>query len=178
MLAPDTGVSSYRLTMTHPDPTVEATPRTPAGGVRQLRLVVEASDYDQALTFYRDVLGLPEQAAFQGEGGARVAILDAGRATLEISNPAQKRMIDEVEVGRQIAPTLRVAFEVDDATATTAALVSAGAEELAPPTQTPWRSINARLQAPAGLQITVFHELEPLKDRTARPGFGSNSTRT
>ena len=165
--------------MTDQDRTTGATTtsRTTVG-VRQLRLVVEAVDYDQAVTFYRDVLGLPEQAAFQGKGGARVAILDAGRATLEISNPAQKRMIDDVEVGRQVAPALRVAFEVDDAVATTSTLVEAGAEEIAPPTPTPWRSVNARLQAPAGLQITVFHELEPIEDRTTRPGFGTENSRT
>ncbi|MEV0216727.1 VOC family protein [Micromonospora sp. NPDC050695] len=86
-------------------------------------------------------------------------ILDAGRATLEIANPAQKRMIDEVEVGRQVAPRLRVAFEVDDAEATTARLVAAGASEIAPPTRTPWNSLNSRLDAPADLQITVFEEL-------------------
>jgi catechol 2,3-dioxygenase-like lactoylglutathione lyase family enzyme len=51
--------------------------------VRQLRLVVEAEDYEAALVFYRDVLGLPEQEAYEGEGDARVTILDAGRATLE-----------------------------------------------------------------------------------------------
>lgn len=129
--------------------------------VRQLRLVVEATDYEEAVAFYRDVLGLTEQAAFEGEGDARVMILDAGRATLEIANPAQVRMIDEVEVGRRISPHLRVAFEVDDAVVTSRALVDAGAEELAPPTTTPWRSLNARLSAPAGLQITVFEELEP-----------------
>lgn len=127
--------------------------------VRQLRLVVEAPDFDQAVAFYRDALGLAEQAAFEGSGAARVVILDAGRATLELANPAQKVMIDEVEVGRQVAPRLRVAFEVDDAVAVTGALVAAGASELAPPTPTPWRSLNARLDAPAGLQVTVFEEL-------------------
>ena len=78
----------------------EPTNRRP---VIQMRLVVEAEDYDEAVRFYRDALGLPEEAAFEGDGGARVAILQAGRATLEIANPAQKRMIDEVEVGRQVA---------------------------------------------------------------------------
>ena len=82
--------------------------------VLQLRLIVEAEDYDEAVRFYRDVLGLTEQAAFEGEGEARVAILEAGRATLEIANPAQKRMIDDIEVGRQVAPRIRVAFEVAD----------------------------------------------------------------
>jgi predicted enzyme related to lactoylglutathione lyase len=127
--------------------------------VRQLRLVVEAEDYEAALAFYRDVLGMPEEAAFSGGDGARVAILDAGRATLEIANPAQKRMIDDVEVGRQVAPRIRVAFEVDDAEDTTDRLVSAGATEVAPPTITPWQSLNARLDAPADLHITVFQEL-------------------
>jgi catechol 2,3-dioxygenase-like lactoylglutathione lyase family enzyme len=129
--------------------------------VRQLRLVVEAEDYEEALHFYRDVLGLPEAEAYAGEGGARVAILDAGRATLELANPAQKRMIDEVEVGRPVAPKFRVAFEVADSTATTDALVEAGAELIAPPIETPWRSLNARLAGPAGIQLTIFQELDP-----------------
>lgn len=143
--------------------------------VRQLRLVVEADDYEAALAFYRDVLGLPEQAAFSGDGGARVAILDAGRATLEIANPAQKTMIDDVEVGRQVAPRLRVAFEVDDAEQTTQRLVEAGAEEVAPPTVTPWRSLNARLDAPAGLHITIFQELSTPQEREQLDGFGKQT---
>lgn len=142
--------------------------------VRQLRLVVEADDYEAAVAFFRDALGLPEQAAFSGGDGARVVILEAGRATLEIANPAQKRMIDEVEVGRQVAPRIRVAFEVDDAPAVTDRLVAAGAAEVAPPTVTPWQSLNARLDAPAGLHLTVFQELRGLDERTALDGFGAD----
>ncbi|WP_406104007.1 VOC family protein [Micromonospora globbae] len=145
--------------------------------VRQLRLVVEAEDYESAVAFFRDALGLPEQAAFSGDGDARVVILDAGRATLEIANPAQKRMIDDVEVGRQVAPRIRVAFEVDDATAATARLVAAGAEEIAPPTVTPWQSLNARLDAPADLHITVFQELRTLEERSTLDGFGTDGDR-
>jgi predicted enzyme related to lactoylglutathione lyase len=141
--------------------------------VRQLRLVVEADDYEEAVRFYRDVLGLPEEEAFEADGGARVMILDAGRATLELANPAQKRMIDDVEVGRQVAPRLRVAFEVDDTVAVTQRLADAGGQVVAPPTRTPWESLNARLDAPAGLHITVFQELETPETRSKRPGFGS-----
>jgi catechol 2,3-dioxygenase-like lactoylglutathione lyase family enzyme len=129
------------------------------GKVLQMRLVIEAEDYDQAVAFYRDALGLDEEAAFEGEGDARVMILDAGRATLEIINPAQKRMIDEVEVGRPVAPKFRLAFEVTDAAGTTETLTAAGATLVAEPTETPWRSLNARLEAP-DLQITVFQELD------------------
>ncbi len=146
--------------------------------VLQMRVVVEAEDYEEAVRFYRDVLGLHEQAAFEGVGEARVAILDAGRATLEIANPAQKRMIDEVEVGRSgVAPRIRVAFEVADGQAATARLVAAGAELVAPPTETPWRSLNSRLEAPAGLQITLFEELESLEQRSDRAGFGTDAER-
>lgn len=130
------------------------------GRVRQLRLVVEAEDYEAAVRFYRDVLGMPEELSVASEGGAHVTVLDAGRATLELANPQQKRLIDEVEVGRQVAPRLRVAFEVDDTAARAADLTAAGAVELAPPTLTPWRSLNARLEAPAGLQLTLFTELD------------------
>ena len=132
-----------------------------------MRLVVEADDYDDAVRFYRDALGLPEEAAFEGDGGARVAILQAGRATLEIANPAQKRMIDEVEVGRQVAPRMRVAFEVADSARVTDELVAAGAALVAEPTETPWRSLNARLDAPAGLHITLFQELDRARGRSA-----------
>ena len=132
--------------------------------MRQMRLVVEAEDFEEAVRFYRDVLQLPQEAAFEGAGDARVVIFDAGRATLEIANPAQKRMIDDVEVGRQVAPKMRVAFEVDDSTATTDDLVSGGADLIASVRETPWRSLNSRLAAPAGLQITLFQELDPPED--------------
>lgn len=130
--------------------------------VLQLRLVVEAADYDAAVRFYRDVLGMREEGAFtaQGHPDARVTILDAGRATLELANPEHKRAIDEVEVGRQVAPALRVAFEVADTAAVTEAAAEAGATLVAPPTETPWRSLNSRLDAPAGLHVTIFEELE------------------
>jgi predicted enzyme related to lactoylglutathione lyase len=130
------------------------------GTVRQLRLVVHAEDYEAALRFYRDVIGMPVQEAYAGDGGAQVSILDAGRATLELSNTAQVEMIDEVEVGRRVAPHFRVALEVDDAEQVTAEAVAAGAELIAPPTETPWRSLNARLAAPAGVQLTLFQELD------------------
>ena len=130
------------------------------GSVRELRLVVTADDYDAALAFYRDVLGLPERAAFTSPGG-RVTILEAGRATLEITDPPHAAYIDEVEVGRRVAGHIRVAFEVGDAAAATAQLAAAGAEVVAPPTRTPWDSLNARLEGPAGLQLTLFQELGP-----------------
>ena len=124
--------------------------------VRQLRVCVTATDYDEALRFYRDVLGLPVREAY-GERG-RVTILDAGRATLELLDEEHAAFVDEVEVGRRVAGHVRLAFEVDDAEALTRELEAAGAEVVAPPTRTPWESLNARLEGPAGLQLTLFQE--------------------
>lgn len=124
--------------------------------VRQLRVCVTAPDYDEALRFYRDVLGLPVREAYSERG--RVTILDAGQATLELLDEEHAAFVDEVEVGRRVAGHVRLAFEVDDAAAVARELEAAGAEVVAPPTRTPWESLNARLEGPAGLQLTLFQE--------------------
>ena len=128
--------------------------------VTQLRLVVETDNFDEAVAFYRDVLGMPKEFYVESEGNALVMALQAGRATLEIVNPAQRRLIDELEVGREVSRSIRVAFEVTDAASATARALEGGAELIASPTETPWRSLNSRLEAPAGLQITLFEELD------------------
>ena len=127
--------------------------------VRELRVAVTAPDYDDAVRFYRDVLGLRERAAYSSEDG-RVTILEAGVATLELLDPVHAAFVDDVEVGERVAGHVRIAFEVDDAARMTAALADEGARVLAQPTRTPWNSLNARLDAPAGLQLTLFEELD------------------
>jgi len=126
--------------------------------VSELRLVVTVEDHDEAVRFYRDVLGLPELADFSSAEG-NVVLLDAGRATVEVVDRRQAEFIDRVEVGQRVAGHVRVAFEVADAAATTATLSGAGAAVLAEPVRTPWNSLNARLTAPDGLQLTLFEEL-------------------
>lgn len=131
------------------------------GGVLEMRLVVTTAEYDASIAFYRDVLGMPELGVFGSPDGGRVTILDAGRATLEISDPMNASWIDEVEVGRRVAGHIRVAFGVDDARDATTRSVAAGAALIAAPVETPWGSRNARLDGPAGLQLTLFEALEP-----------------
>ncbi len=129
--------------------------------VQAMRLAVTAEDHDAALRFYRDELGMTELGSFTSPDGGRVAILDAGHATLELTDPLNAAYVDAVEVGRRVAGHVRVAFQVGDARDVTARLVGAGAVLVAPPTETPWGSLNARLEGPAGLQLTLFQELEP-----------------
>jgi lactoylglutathione lyase len=123
--------------------------------VRQLRVVITAEDFDEALRFYRDELGLVEETAVASPGG-RVAILNAGRATLEIADRRTAEYIDHVEVGRRVAGAIRFAFEVSDVRGVTLRLAEAGAVLLAEPRHTPFKSTNARIQDPAGLQLTLF----------------------
>jgi lactoylglutathione lyase len=130
--------------------------------VHEMRLIVTADDYEKAVHFYRDVLGLEERAAFKSEGG-NVTILEAGEATLELADPRHAGYIDEVEVGRRVAGHVRVAFRVDDSVAVTKDLEAAGARVLAEATMTPWNSLNTRLEGMADLQLTLFTELDSEK---------------
>lgn len=128
--------------------------------VRELRLALTVEDYERALTFYRDVLGLPVVFAWDNPTGSG-AILDAGRATLELLSVAQAELVDEVEVGTRVAGPVRLALEVEDSEQTAHALVAAGAEPVGGAVVTPWAHRNVRVRAPDGMQLTLFTVLEP-----------------
>jgi catechol 2,3-dioxygenase-like lactoylglutathione lyase family enzyme len=127
--------------------------------VRELRLALTVERYAEAVAFYRDVLGLPVVEAWEGPDGSG-AVLDAGRATLELLSVPQAELVDRVEVGSRVAGPVRVALEVTDSVETAARLVAGGAEALAAPVVTPWRHRNVRLRAPDGMQLTLFTVLD------------------
>src|SRR4029077_6463019 len=83
--------------------TLEAITMSEEPTVRELRLVVTTDDYDAAVAFYRDVLGMPVSAEYLSAEQGRVVILDAGAATLEIGDVPHGEYVDEVEVGRRVA---------------------------------------------------------------------------
>ena len=124
-------------------------------GVRELRVAMTVSDFQQALEFYRDGLGLAELADWSTPEG-RVVLLDAGRATLELLDEAQADTVDRIEAGGRVSGTVRLALEVADSVETARRLVEAGADEVAPPVTTPWGDRNARVRAPDGMQLTLF----------------------
>ena len=124
--------------------------------VTELRVAFTVEDFDQALAFYRDVLGL-EQVADWSSAAGRVVVLDAGRATLELFDRAQAEAVDAIEAGRRVSGPVRFALRVADSEAAAARLVAAGAERVAPPVTTPWGDRNARVQAPDGMQLTLFN---------------------
>jgi catechol 2,3-dioxygenase-like lactoylglutathione lyase family enzyme len=95
--------------------------------VTEFRVALTVADFDGALAFYRDALGLTQIADWSSDGG-RVVLLDAGRATLELFDEAQAEAVDRIEAGRRVSGTVRFALEVTDSEATARRLVAAGAE--------------------------------------------------
>jgi len=127
--------------------------------VHELRLALTVDNFDEALAFYRDTLGL-EQLEIWTAPGTRAVLLDAGRATLELFDEGQAEMVDELEVGRRVAGAVRIALRVDDSPALADELEKAGATRLGGPVDTPWRDRNVRLEAPDGMQLTLFTPLD------------------
>ena len=123
--------------------------------VTELRVTLTVQDFGQALAFYRDTLGLEQLADWSSETG-RVVVLDAGRATLELFDEAQAEAVDAIEAGRRVSGMVRLAMQVADSPDMARRLVAAGAVRVAPPVVTPWGDRNARVQAPDGMQLTLF----------------------
>lgn len=124
--------------------------------VHELRVAVTSPNHAKAVAFYRDTLAMPQLADWSSPNG-RVVVLDGGRATLELIDEAQAAYVDSVEVGRRVAGPIRIALQVDDSADMAERLVAAGAAYLGDgPVVTAWNDRNVRLDAPAGLQLTLF----------------------
>jgi lactoylglutathione lyase len=122
--------------------------------VHEVRVCLTVDDFDAALAFYRDALGLPEIEAYADSG--RVSILGAGRGTIEIIDAQHAAEVDNIEVGRRIAGPVRLALRVADSPATAQRLAAAGGTVVGGPVLTPWRDRNVRLDPPQGVQLTLF----------------------
>jgi len=129
--------------------------------VTELRLALTVQDFDRAVVFYRDALGMEQLADWSTESG-RVVALDAGRAVLELLDEAQAGVVDEIEAGRRVSGTVRFALRVADSDAMARRVTGVGAVPVAPPVTTPWGDRNARVEAPDGMQLTLFTPGEPL----------------
>jgi lactoylglutathione lyase len=123
--------------------------------VHELRVALTVDDFEEALRFYRDALGLPAEAIWENEGG-RGMLFEAGRATLEILSTEQAAFVDRIEAGGPVGARVRLALRVDDSEDTAERLTAGGAELLGGPVTTPWDDRNVRLRAPDGMQLTLF----------------------
>ena len=123
--------------------------------VTELRVALTVPDFDEALAFYRDVLGLTADRRLEHRRRPRHPAR-CGRATLELFDEAQAATVDQIEAGRRVSGTVRFALEVADSESTADRLVAAGAERVAAPVTPPWGGRNARVRAPDGMQLTLF----------------------
>jgi len=105
--------------------------------------------------FYTEGLDITPAAFFENDGGHAVMV-DLGRATLEIFDEAQARAIDHLEAGGRVSGQVRLALQVPDLQNAMARLLAHGARLVHEPVHTPWGDYNVRLQAPDGMQITLF----------------------
>jgi methylmalonyl-CoA/ethylmalonyl-CoA epimerase len=127
--------------------------------VAELRVALTVDDFEKAQAFYRDALGLEPGELWTDMGQAQ--IFSAGRATLEIFDATQAASVDRIEVGERVSGQVRFAFEVPDVDAALERALAHGAALVHAPVLTPWNHRNARLQAPDGLQITLFQVMQP-----------------
>lgn len=121
----------------------------------ELRIILTVENLDEVIKFYRDSLGLETSKEWHEPTGNGI-ILDAGRASLELIDSSHAAKIDEIEVGKRVAGSVRLAFNVGDSITTAGDdLVEAGAIKLAEVKQAPWSKVQ-RMQDPSGMQFTLF----------------------
>jgi methylmalonyl-CoA/ethylmalonyl-CoA epimerase len=133
----------------------ELTMSAPIPTILQLRVALTTSDYERLVKFYCDGLGMEPAAVWNNDGG-RALMLEMGQATLELFDERQAEVIDQLEAGKRVSGQVRFALQVPDLKAALERLLAHGATLVHPPVTTPWGDVNARVQDPDGMQVTLF----------------------
>lgn len=126
-------------------------------GATELRMVITVDDFEEAVRFYGETLGLAVDEEWDTEEG-RGVIFEAGKATLEIFDRTQKESNDRLEAGRLVPGDVRIALRVEDVDDAFHRSVVEGAPLMSHPIDAPWGDRIARLQTPHGMQMTLFAE--------------------
>ena len=124
--------------------------------IKEFRIVLTTEDFEAAVAFYRDGLGLDPADMWTSENGGKGQMFLAGRATLEIFDPDYAEHVDQIEVGEHVSGQIRFAFEVADVRLAMKRALKYGAILVHEPVLTPWDDTNVRLRSPEGLQITLY----------------------
>lgn len=127
--------------------------------ILELRVALTVADYDRTVAFYRDGLGIDPAQLWHNEHD-RAILLKMGRATLEIFDEPHAELIDQIEAGKRTEGAIRFALEVAEVNAALTRALAHGATLVHPPVITPWQHHNVRIQAPDGMQITLFQVLK------------------
>jgi methylmalonyl-CoA/ethylmalonyl-CoA epimerase len=130
-------------------------PPASSAPVLELRVALTTAEYDRLVRFYCQGLGLEPAAIWNNDGG-QAMMLDLGRATLELFDERQAEVIDNLEAGARVSGPVRFALQVPDVRAAIDRLVQHGATLVHEPVLTPWGDLNARVQDPDGMQVTLY----------------------
>ena len=125
--------------------------------IKSFRLVLNVDDLDSALRFYRDALKLKILEAWDSPDG-RGVILELPVSTLEIMDRKNANSVDELEAGVRLNGDIRLGLEVNGLNSVVKNLEQHGAKPVHDAVQTPWNSLNQRLETPDAKQLTVFQE--------------------
>ena len=122
--------------------------------VIEFRIALTTDRFNAAIEFYRDGLGLDPGDIWTDNGKGQMFF--AGRAILEIFDPAYAKSVDLIEVGESVSGRIRFAFKVDDVNLAVKRALKYGGRLIHEPVITPWNDLNARIESPDGMQITLF----------------------
>jgi len=123
--------------------------------VKELRIILTVDNLDEIIQFYRDVAGLHTSKEWRDDSGNGI-ILEAGKASLELIDKKHAAGIDDIEVGKRIAGSVRLALNIgENIEDASEKLIKGGAMALADIKQAPWSKVQ-RLQDPSGMQFTLF----------------------
>ena len=123
--------------------------------VLEMRVAITTENFAELVAFYRDGLDVEIAAEWPSEQGPGL-MFEMGRATLEVFDPAYAAEVDALEVGARVSGPIRLALQVPDVQAALDRALAHGATLVHAPIVTPWHDINARIQAPDGMQVTLY----------------------
>ena len=129
----------------------------------EIRIAITVDNFDTAVEFYTHGLGLKFGDKWQNDGNGQ--LLWAGKAGVEIFDQEYAAGIDQIETGKQTSGKIRLALEVDDIKESLKNAIEHGAILVHEAVQTPWGDLNARIQAPDGMQITLFQPKKNLQSK-------------
>jgi methylmalonyl-CoA/ethylmalonyl-CoA epimerase len=129
----------------------------------EIRIAITVENFDKSVDFYQNGLGLRFGEKWKDSGNGQ--LLWAGKTGLEIFDQEYAAGIDQVETGKETSGKIRLALEVDDIKESLRKAIEYGATLVHEPVQTPWGDLNVRIQAPDGMQITLF---QPQKNRQSK----------
>ena len=118
----------------------------------EFRVIFAAADYEAAVGFFADVMGLEVERSFGEIFKGTILLAASGR-------------IEVIEAGsgwdEPGVSGVTVSWQIDDAEAEHARLAAAGAVVVRPPELQPWGHKSLELAGPEGLRIILFEVLSP-----------------